>query len=183
MAGSTANPRIWSLADVYAAPIGTTGPTNIATALNAGFLPLGLTSEDGFEETLDNDVTRHHARGGILVRTTKSKHQRQIKVTALEENVTVWGLVNPGSGVASASGITTRTVKRPTANPMAFVIQETDGSITRRRYIPRGEVTEVGAVTSNDDQMSMYELTIDIYAAADGTLYLDITDDPQAVPA
>ena len=40
MAGSTANPRIWSLADVYAAPIGTTGPTNIATALNAGFLPL-----------------------------------------------------------------------------------------------------------------------------------------------
>lgn len=180
--GDTENPRIWVNADVYVAPVGTAGPTDIDTALNGAFDALGLLSEDGMTESRDQEQTDHYAHGGILVRTTKSKHKRTMVVTALEDNPTVFGLANPGSSAVTAAGVTTRTVKIPNQpDPRAFVLELVDGDITRRRYIPRGEVTEVGEVTIADDEMEMKELTITIYPDENSVLYYDITDDPQAV--
>lgn len=180
MSGDTANPRVWVDATVSVGPVGTTAPTDIATPLNAAFDDIGLLSEDGMTESQDQEVTKHYAWGGILVRTTRSKHNRQIKVTALEDNALVFGLVNPGSTVATATGITTRTVHVPGPNKKAWVIETVDGDFTRRRCIPTGEVIEVGEIKSSDSEMSMVELTIDIYPDSDGVLYLDVTDDPQA---
>lgn len=183
MAGDTDNPRIWGGGDVYVAPVGTPAPTNIATALNAGFKPLGLLDESGMVESRDETITDYWAWGGILVRTTRSKHKRTIKVTALESNPVVYDLVNPGSDETESGSISTRTVKVPTANPKAFVIETTDGDITRRRYIPRGEVLEVGDITAADEEMEMFELTITVYPDADGVLWKDISDDAQALSA
>lgn len=180
MAGDTANPRIWLNADVYVAPVGTTAPTDIATALNAAYKAVGLLSEDGMTESREEDITDHFAWGGVLVRTTRSKHKRTITVTVLEDNLVVFDLVNPGSTAATVTGVTTRTVKVPTTNPKAMVLQLVDGTVTKRRAIPKCEVVEVGDVTLSDSEMAMYELTINIYPAADGTLYKDITNDPQA---
>ena len=56
-----------------------------------------------------------------------------------------------------------------------------DGDVGRRRYVPSGEVTEVGDVTASDSAITQYELTITVYPDGDGVLYLDFTDDPQAV--
>lgn len=180
--GDTENPRIWVNADVYVAPVGTAGPTDIATGLNAAFEALGLLSEDGMTEGREQEQTDHYAHGGILVRTTKSKHKRTMVVTALEDNPVVFKLANPGSTAASVGGVTTRTVKIPNQpDPRAFVLELVDGDVTRRRHIPRGEVTEVGEVTIADDEMEMHELTITIYPDANDVLYYDITDDPQAV--
>lgn len=180
MAGNTANPRIWVNADVYVAPVGTAAPTDTATALNAAFLPLGLLSEDGMVESREEDSTDHYAWGGILVRTTRSKHKRTFTVTALEDNPVVFDLVNPGSTAVTNTGVTTRTIKVPGPDPRAFVIELVDGDIVKRRYIPRAEVVEVGDVTFSDSEMVMYELTINIYPDGSGVLYKDFTDDPQA---
>ncbi|MFF5285185.1 hypothetical protein [Streptomyces sp. NPDC013171] len=181
MAGDTDNPRLWQGADFYAAPIGTTAPTDVATALAAAWLPVGLLSEDGASESRDQDSSDFYAWGGVLVRTSKSKHKRQIVVTCLEENLVVFGLVNPGSSASTTTGVTTRTIKVPKADPRAFVLELHDGDVKKRRVIPKGEVESVGEVTLSDSALTAYELTITIYPAADGTLYLDITDDPQAV--
>lgn len=182
MAGSTVNPRIWVNADVYVAPVGTAGPTGVAAAWGAGWTALGLLSEDGMTEKNEQDQTDHYAYGAILVRTTKSKQKRTIKVTCLEDTPIVWGLVNPGSTAATATGITTRTVKvRNVPDPRAFGLQLVDGSIITRRIIPNAEVIEVGEVSMKDDEMAMYELMITIYPSAAGVLYTDITNDTQAV--
>lgn len=182
MAGDTANPRIWLGADVFVAPVGTTAPTDLTTALNASFKALGLLSEDGMTESREQDSEDKHAYGGLLVRTVRSKHKRTIKVTALEDNLVVWGLVNPGSTAATASGVTTRTVKVPSASdPRAWVLELVDGAVKKRRAIPKGEVVEVADVTISDSEISMYELTIVVYPAADATLYKDIDNDPQSV--
>lgn len=181
MAGDTANPRVWLGADCYVAPVGTTAPTDTTTAWAAPWAPLGLLSEDGATESRNEDVKDHFAWGGILIRTTRSKHKRTIKVTALEDNLAVFGVVNPGSTAATALGITTRTVKVPTADPRAFALELRDGAITTRRSIARGEVVEVGDVSLSDADMTAYELTINVYPSSDGVLYTDITDDPQAV--
>lgn len=181
MAGDPANPRIWVNAKVLVAPVGTTAPTDIATAWSATWKDLGLLSEDGLTEARDQDVSDHYAWGGLLVRTVKSKHKRTMKVTALEDNPIVWGLVNPGSSASSASTITTRTIKVPTSDPRAFGMELLDGSVTSRLIIPRGEIIELGDVTKSDSELTMYELTINLYSASDGTLYKEITNDPQAV--
>lgn len=180
MAGDTANPRIWVGADFYTAVVGTTAPTDVATALDAGWKALGLLSDDGMTESRDEDVSDHYAYGGILVRTTRSKHKRTLKVTALEENVNVFGLVNPGSSAATGGGVTIRTVKVPQPNPKAFLMALSDGTIIRRRVIPRGEVIEIGDIEIHDSGIEMRELTVNIYPASDGTLFKDITNDPQA---
>ncbi len=181
MAGDTANPRVWVNADVYTAPVGTTAPTDVTAAWSAAWKALGLLSEDGMTEGRDEDTTDHFAWGGILVRTTRSKHKRTIKVTALEDNVTVFGLVNPGSTWVTASGVTTRTVKVPTPNIRAFGIERGDGTVKARRAIPRGEVIEVGDIESTDADMTMVELTINVYPDSSGVLWYDITNDAQAV--
>jgi hypothetical protein len=181
MAGDTANPRIWVNADVYVGPTTAPAPTDIDTALNAAFDAVGLLSEDGMTESREQEETDHYAYGGILVRTTRSKHKRMIMITALEDNPVVFDLVNPGSEVATSGGVTTRTVVVPSApNPKSFVLELVDGAVTKRRYIPTAEVTSVGDVSISDNEMATYELTVTIYPDADGILYYDITDDPQA---
>lgn len=180
MAGDTANPRVWINADVYTAPTGSTAPTNIAGALDAAWEALGLLSEDGATEARSDTVDDKYAWGSILVRTTRSKHKRTIKVIALEDNPIVWGLVNPGSDAATSTGITTRNVHVPGPNRVAFLLETVDGDITQRRVIPTGEILEVGDAVMSDSEMTTRELTITVYPDADGVLYIDITNDPQA---
>lgn len=185
MSGDTANPRIWEGADVYVAPVGTSVVADLETFDNpwpAGWEALGLLSEDGASETRDQETSDHYAWGGILVRTKKGKHKRSIKITALEDNLVVFGLVNPGSLTSTdETGLTTRTVMNPTdADPRSFGLELHDGTVTTRRLIPSGEVVEVGEVALSDSEMTAYELTINIYPDAAGILYYDLTDDPQA---
>ncbi len=180
MAGDTSNPRIWEGADAYVAPVGTQAPDDVSTAWADDWLPLGLLSQDGMTEARDQTVTDHYA-WGLHVRTTKSQHKRSFKVTLLEDNDYVFDLVNPGSLVSTdGTGLTTRTVKTPTKDIRAFGFEIRDGDITKRRIVPRGEVVAVGEVAYSEQNMTAYEVTVMCYPAADGTLYTEITDDPQA---
>lgn len=184
MAGDTDNPRVWLTADVYVAPLATAAPTTVAGALNAAWDPLGLLSEDGLTETRNQDRTDHYAWGGILVRSTRARMSRTFQVTALEDNQTVYELVNPGSTVNTAGGETTRTILTPTPDPRMFLFELVDGDITKRIVIPRGEVSEVGDTVYSEGGIAMFPLTITVYPttflSVDNTWYLEITDDPAA---
>lgn len=181
MPGDSDNVRIWLDADVAVADVGATAPTNVTDALAAGWDYVGLLSEDGMAEGREEERTDHYAWGGTLVRTTRSKHKRTIKVTALEDNPVVRSLVEPAATVATAGGVTTRTVKAPGPNPKAFVFETVDGTITRRRYVPRGEAFLDEEVAATETEPSKYVLTVNIYPDDDEVLYLDISDDPQWV--
>lgn len=183
MAGDVDNPRIWQNADIYVAAVGgATPPTDVSAALNANWEAIGLLAEDeGMTESRDEDTTDHYAWGGILVRTTRSKHKRQIRFTPLEDNDAVFALRNPGSTVSSNDGLTTRTVKVPTANPRSFVIQTVDGDVTRRRYIARGEVIEVGDLETSDSKIEAGDLTITVYPDESGVLWVDYSNDLQQI--
>lgn len=179
MAGNTANPRVWLNGSVFAGAVGTAAPTDTTTSLNVAFKDLGLLSEDGTEEVHDADTAEFFARGGILVREVRSKDKVTIKVTALEDNPVVFALVNPGSSQSTTTGLTTRVIKVYQPNPMAFVIEDKDGAVTRRKAIAKGEVIEVGPAVAGPE-MTMRELTIVVYPSAGGVLYTELTDDPAA---
>lgn len=181
MAGSTDNPRIWVNADVYVAPVGTAAPTDTTTALNAAFEAVGLLGEDGMTESREQEETDHYAHGGILVRTTRSKHKRTFTIICLEDNTVVYDLVNPGSTATDDGTTTTRTVKVPNSpNPKAWVLHLVDGDHVKRRHIPNAEVTAVGDHTLADNEIAAYELTVTVYPTAAGVLYTDLVVDDQA---
>lgn len=180
MAGSISNPRVWLGADVYVAPVGTTAPTDTTTAFSATWKAIGLMAEDGLTEGNANTTTTLFAWGGILIRNVKSKHVRTFKVIALEDNATLFALINPGSSEALASGVTTRTVKVPSTNPQAFALEFKDGAITKRILIPRAEITDVGDTKYSDTAIASHELTITVYPTAAGVLFSELTDDAQA---
>jgi hypothetical protein len=180
MAGSISNPRVWLNADVYVAPVGTTAPTDTTAAFSATWKALGLLSEDGLTEGNANTTNTFFAWGGILIRNVKSKHVRTFKVMALEDNATLFTLINPGSSETLSAGVMTRTVKVPAVNPQAFALEFKDGSITKRILIPRGEITDVGDTKYSDTAIASHELTITVYPTAAGVLFSELTDDPAA---
>lgn len=185
MAGDVSNPRLWEGADLWTAPVGTSLPVTLDAAMStvAAWEAVGLLSEDGASESRDEDSSDFYAWGGKLIRTQRSKHKRTIRVTCLEDNLTVFGLVNPGSTVSTTSGVNTRTIKIPKGQRNAFCLELTDGDVKKRRHIPTGEVTEVGEVTLSDSELTAYALTITIYPDVDDVLYIDIDNDPQGAVA
>jgi hypothetical protein len=185
MAGSTDNPRLWEGADLYSAPSGTALPVDLDALMSTvpAWKAVGLLSEDGASESRDEDTSDFYAWGGKLIRTKRSKHKRSMKVTCLEDNLVVFGLVNPGSTVTTTGGINTRTVKIPKSDKQAFVLELVDGDITRRRHIPIGEVTEVGEVTLSESDLQAYEITVTIYPDSADVLYVDYDNDPQGAAA
>lgn len=184
MAGDSANARVWLMGDVYVAPEGTTGPTNTTSALNAGFEALGLLSaDDGLVQGRDETITDHHAWGGILVRTTRSKHKRTFTVVALEDNDVLFQLLNPGSTRSDNGTTTTRVHKVPTSERKAVVIECTDGDIVRRLHIPTAEAFTDGDVEATEEGIEMRTVVFHVYPDADGVLFYEVTDDPQALSA
>jgi hypothetical protein len=181
MAGTVDNARIWEGADAYVGALGSTVPTNVTDPWEAGWEALGLLSEDGAKLGREQSVKEHYAWGSILARTSKTKHKRSIKVTCLEDSAVVFGLVNPGSTAETAGEVTTRTVVIPSTDARAFGLETRDGDITRRIVIPHGEVVEVGEVTLSEEEMTGFELTINIYPDEEGVWYYELTNDPAAV--
>src|SRR5258708_9462476 len=118
MSGNTANPRVWINADAYTAPLGSPAPTDVDDPWDVSWNVLGLLSENGITESQTDTTNDEYAHGGILIRTTRSKHKSSFKVIALEDNPTVFSLRRPGSAASSAAGIPTPPTHVPAPHPI-----------------------------------------------------------------
>ena len=184
MSGDVKETSLWTGADVYIAPDGTAGPADLTTAWAVDWKAVGLLDgESGITESRDQDTKEHYAWGGILFRRTSSKHKRSFKFVALEDNDTVWGLLNPGSPArTTATGTRTATVKVPEAgHKFAIGFEITDGARKKRRFALSAEVTDVAEIKESESDPTVYEITVVIYPEADGTLYHEIETDPTSL--
>lgn len=176
MAGDATNAALWQNADVYIAAANTAGPSNVTSAWASAWSAVGLLDgEAGFAEAREEESNEIYAWGGLLVKKTKSKHKRTIKFVALENNTTVFGLINPGSTRSTTSGVTSSTVKVPSLAEFAIGFETKDGSTTKRRTIKRAVVESVGEVVETESGLTVYEITVAIYPETDGTLYTEIS--------
>lgn len=177
MSGTSANAALWQNADVYIADASTSGPVTVAESWPLAWAPVGLLDgEAGFAEGRKDDSNEIYAWGGLLVKKTRTKHKRTIKFTCLENNATVFGLLNPSSTRTLASGVTSSTVKVASLTEFAIGFESRDGDKVKRRYVKRAVVEEVGEVKESESGLTMYEITVAIYPETDGTLYTEIEE-------
>lgn len=182
MAGTAENTSLWLGADVYIAPEATAGPTDTTAAWGAGWEAVGLLDgEDGITEAREGDTGEHYAWGGLLYRRTSSKHKRTFKFVALEDNDTVFELVNPGSTRTTTLGVREAAVKVPVAGTrFAIGFELRDGDRVKRRFALHAEVQEIAEIKESETDPTVYEITVVVFPEADATLYHIVEDDPTA---
>lgn len=188
MAGTVENVRIWTSADVYTAPEGTTLPTDISGSLSA-FDPVGyISQDDAISLEWSSDDTDHYAYGSVYIRKTSIKAKQTLNFTALEDTDIVFQLAYPGSDAEETDGVTTRTIRPKNLGlaVVALVIELTDGEITKRICVPRAQVTIAGSASISDNEMAGVPMVVDMLGATDegGDTYfsIEITDDAGAAP-
>ncbi|PPG39468.1 hypothetical protein [Pseudoclavibacter sp. RFBA6] len=181
MAGNPKATQLWQGADVYIAPLGTAGPSDLTASWAAAWKAVGLLDgEEGMTEAREAETGEHYAWGGVLYRRTSSKHKRTFKFIALEDNAVTFGLVNPGSTRTSTAGVRTSKVKNPLAG-VQFAIGHNlvDGTKVKRRIAKTAEVVEVGEIKESETEPTVYEITVVVFPESDGTLYTTIETDPE----
>lgn len=178
--GDPTKAALWTGADVYIAELGTAGPTDLTTAWDVAWEPAGLLDGDqGFTWARSEDSTDYYAWGGLLLRTTRSKHKRTVQFVALEDNDVTFDLVNPGSTRgAPVAGVTSSTVKVPQSKQFMIGFELRDGDNIKRRWVKRAEVDVVAEIKESESAMTVYDVTTVLYPEADGTLFYELSGIP-----
>ena len=165
MAQTASEVRVGVDGVVSSAPLGSTAPTAVDSALDAAFNDLGYVSEDGVTES--NSVTTEPVRawqGNAVVRTIITEGTTTFALTLLQTNADTlaeyYGLETADINTTSGSFVSSATVARPRRS---YVIDVIDGDELIRKYIPDGQVTEVGDQVFQNGAPIGYEVTITAY--------------------
>lgn len=176
MSGDATKTAVWSNADVYIGAVDSAGPTDLTTAWDVAWTAVGLLDGDeGFTEARSEDSNEFYAWGGVLVKQTKSKHKRTVKFSCLEDNATVFALINPGSTRTTATGVNTSTIKVPTTADFAIGFETKDGTKTKRKWAKRATIEKVDDVKDSEGNPTAYVVTVSIYPESDTTIFHEVS--------
>lgn len=171
---STGKPNISGA--VFAAPIGTTLPTDATTALDAAFVCLGYVSEDGLTNNNEMDVSAIKAWGGAIVYRSLTELDDNFALTLIEsENVDVLKAVYGDANVTTDANGTTKVeviAEDPQEKVWVFELA-LRGSKAKRIVIPDGAVTAREAITYNDSDAIGYGITVSAYPDSDGKTHIE----------
>lgn len=148
---------------IYAAPSGTTLPTDATTALDAAFVCLGYVSEDGVTNSNSPSSENVKAWGGDIVMNLLTEKPDNFSFTLIEAlNVDVLKFVYGASNVTGtlSTGI---SIKANSAIPESHVIAidmiMTDGAL-KRVVMPCAYISEVGEIAYKDNEAVGYATTV-----------------------
>lgn len=148
---------------IYAAPSGTTLPTDATTALDTAFVCLGYVSEDGVTNSNSPSSENVKAWGGDIVMNLLTEKPDNFSFTLIEAlNVDVLKFVYGASNVTGtlSTGI---SIKANSAIPESHVIAidmiMTDGAL-KRVVMPCAYISEVGEIAYKDNEAVGYATTV-----------------------
>lgn len=176
--GDPTNVNQWSGADVFIAPVSTAEPTDLTTAWGVDWDPVGiLNGEEGFSWAREEESGEFYGWGGILVKKTRSKHKRTVTFVAMEDNPTVFELVNPGSSQTVAGGVTTSKIKVPQTREFAIGFELREGTKVKRRMVKRATAEVTSEIKESETEPTVYTITVTLYPEADATLFTELSGD------
>lgn len=154
----------------FAAPAGTTAPTDATTTLASAFKNGGYVSEDGIVQTIDRSTTKLRDMNGDDVFVVEDGHEVSYRLTPMEINPMTFGQIFGASNVTDSSGeVTAVTINAdPLTEQMYVFDMRLTGAEVLRVVIPRGIVTSTGDITFRKGEPIMAELTITAMPDASG---------------
>lgn len=181
MALNADNVRVGLTGSIYMAPKGTTAPVDLDTAWGAGWLDLGYMSDDGVSMEYSTDVEDINAWQSLSpVRRVLTSVDMTLGFTAIELKTRTITAYFPGSTMTDVSG-TVHKLDIPSApgpQEYAFGLEWIDGTIKNRLIVPRGEITERGAITVGRSAAVGLEMTVTAYATSAPELASWLSNDP-----
>lgn len=161
---------------IYAAPVGTTLPTDTATALDAAFKELGYVSDDGLtnSNTPESDVIK--AWGGDIVLTLLTSKDDKFSFKLIEVlNLDVLKLVYGDTNVtgALATGISISANSKELEDHAIVIEMILKGGVVKRVVIPQAKVTDVGDITYSDSDAVGYDTTLQCYPDSSGNTHYE----------
>lgn len=148
---------------IYAAPVGSTLPTDATTALDAAFVCLGYISEDGLTNSNSPSSESIKAWGGDIVMNLMTEKPDNFSFTLIEAlNVDVLKFVYGSANVSGtlAEGITIKAnSSMPESHAIVVEMIMTDGAL-KRVVMPTAYISEVGDIVYKDDEAVGYETTV-----------------------
>lgn len=164
---------------VWSAPLATAFPVDPSIAPAAGWVEVGLLSDNGVTEEHTVNETDIFDLAGSLVRVARNQEQRPWTFEALEGNKNVDDLRYPTTVVATATNLNTRPVGVGTGrNLKAFLIRLQDGGVHKQIQIANGEAQWTGTVTYSGGAAAIYQFTLQPYKDSNGNYYTVLDDAP-----
>jgi hypothetical protein len=173
--------RVGLNGSVYIAPKGTTAPTDLDTAWAAGWSDLGYLSEDGVSLEYSTDTEDINAWQSLSpVRKVLTGVDMTLGFTALELKTATIKLYFPSSTMTDVSGTVHKLdiPAAPSSDERAIGLEWLDGTIKNRLIIPRGEITERGAITIGRSDAVGLEMTVSAYATSAPEIATWLSNDP-----
>ena len=159
---------------LFAAPAGTTAPTDASTALAAAFKELGFVSEDGVVEGLSISTTNIKEWGGAVVLITQDEKTATLKFKLIEYlNADVQKFANGVSNVTGAleTGLKVTVNDSETDEHVLVVDQVLRGGVALRMVYPRCKITSIGDITYKTNEAVAYDLTVTAIKDENGDYY------------
>ena len=159
---------------VFAAPAGSTVPTDAVSALDNAFKDLGFLSEDGLTRGRSLSSTTIKEWGGLPVLITDDEDITTFKFKLIEYlNPEVQKMINGDANVTGtlATGL---SIQPGDMQEHSFVFwQKMRGGVSHRIVVPRGKVTELGDVVYKSNEAVAYDVTITALLDDNGKPYYE----------
>jgi hypothetical protein len=164
---------------VYAAPVGTAAPTDIATAFDAVWRNIGYVSDAGV--TVDPGMTVGEIRAwqsAYPIRRHVTAQTLRVAMQLQQWNQDTIKLAFGGGTFEEAGGITTYTPPGPEEiYERALAIEALDGIRTFRWIFPRGMNVDLGETVFTRAGLALLPISYDVIGAAGQVPWTFITDD------
>lgn len=161
---------------IWAAPTGTTLPTDTTTALDAAFACLGYCSEDGLTNATNLESEVIKAWGGDSVLSIQTSKDDTFGFTLLEVlNVEVLKFVYGSANVTGtlATGITIQANNADVEEKAIVVDMVMRDGAAKRIVIPSAKISEVGDITYSDSEAVGYETTVQCIPDSSGNTHYE----------
>lgn len=155
------NVRIGITGAVYAAPYGTPLPSTFDSALDPLFVDLGYLSEDGIEESYEDESQEVKAwQNGATVRRRIASSETRFSFTMIETTNHTLELFHKGSNIVSDGADGWKMlVKAPGEDRRVVVMDVLDGDDIIRIVAPSAEVTERDSIAYGGEEVG-YKVTV-----------------------
>lgn len=155
MAADATEVRVAGAGQVFAAPAGSTLPTDATTALDAAFVDLGYVTPDGVTFTHGRETEDLDAWQGSKVRVLTLSEPVSVAFSLMQTSGDVLKLAFGGGTLTDNTTWFTYTPPVGSNAVRALVIEFTDGSLTYRYVIPRAQIEgEVSYTLTNQGALT-----------------------------